>query len=48
MTINNAPAETVALPFIVDTEDNGYGYDLTVNAAAQAAAIQAGNIFPPR
>ena len=34
----------MALPFIVDTEDNGYGYGLTVNAFAQAAAIQAGNI----
>jgi hypothetical protein len=44
VTINNAPAETVAAPFIVDTEDNGTGYNLTVNAANQAAAAQAGNI----
>ena len=34
----------MALPFIVDTEDNGDGYDLTVNAANQAANVQAGNI----
>ncbi len=44
VTINNAPAATVAAPFIIDTEDNGEGEDLTVNAAAQTANIQAANI----